>query len=202
MPHPTTLPLDAGGVYYRPPHVLSFRGARAQLEQYDGVHAHLWVLAGAALCVTLAAIPPAILALSVFVVHEGIAAYAVGLVSLCTTWLPRWAYESRLWERPVRARLARRTAFDPSVARISVNITERDVVAALTAIRRTGLVVEYIRTSGPVGADPQNTHIAVAQWAYRPQLDDFAFRDLVCEVLRSAGIWANVGGIEVNASPS
>jgi hypothetical protein len=200
MAHRTTLPLDAGGVYPGHPVVLSFRGARTQLAQYDGGWAHVRVVAGAGLWVSLSAIPPVILALSVFVVRDGVAAYAVGLVSLCTAWLPRWAYKSRLWERPVRARLARRTAFDPLVARISVNISEQDTLAACRAIRGAGLVIEYSRTSGAGGADPQNTHMAVAQWAYRPQLDDWAFRDLVCEVLRSAGICANVGGIEVDAS--
>jgi hypothetical protein len=178
--------------------VLSFRGARAQLAQYDGGWAHVRVLAGAVLWVSLTAIPPVTLALSVFVVHEGIAAYAVGLVALGTAWLPGWAYKSRLWERPVRARLARRTAFDPLVARISVNIRERDELAALRAIRGAGLVLEYTRTSGAVGAGPQTIHMAVAQWAYRPRLDDSAFRDLVCEVLRSASVRANVGGIEVD----
>jgi hypothetical protein len=202
MLHRATLPLDAGGVYHPPPLVLSYRGARTQLEQYDGARTHLRVLAGAAACLSIAAIPSGTLALSVFVVHEGIAAFAVGLVSLCTAWLPGWAYKSRLWERPVRARLARRTAFDPSVARICVNITERDVFAAWSAIRGAGLVVEYTRTSGPVGADQHNTRIAVAQWAYRAQVDDLAFRDLVCDVLRPAGISANVGGIEVNTGPS
>jgi hypothetical protein len=148
---------------------------------------------------SLRAIPPVTLALSVFAVHENLAAYAVGLVSLCTAWLPGWAYRSRLWETPVRSRLTHRTAFDPLVARISVNIRERDTVAACRAIRGAGLVVEYTRASRAVGADPHNTQVAVAQWAYRPQLDDFAFRDQVCKVLRSAEISANVGGIEVDA---
>jgi hypothetical protein len=202
MAHRTTLPLAPGGVYEPQPLVLSFRSARMQLVQYDGARAHLRVLAGAAWWVSLTAIPPVTLALSVFVVHNDVAAYAVGLVSLSTAWLPGWAYKSRLWERPVRARLARRVTFDPLVARISVNISERDTLAACRAIRGAGLVVEYTRASGPAGTEPQETHMAVAQWAYRPQLDDWAFRDLVCEVLRSAGIRANVGGIDVNTSPT
>jgi hypothetical protein len=193
-------PLVDADALYPPLPVQSYRDVRAELRQYEGARAQLCSFAGGALCLPFAATPPGVLALSIFVVHGGLVAYVVGLVSLCTTWLPGLAYRARLWERPVRDRLTWRSTFDPSVARVSVNIAERDIGAAWRVIRRAGLIVEYTRTLGHVGAEPRNTTIAVAQWAYRRQLDDFAFRDAVCEVFGSAGMWANVGGIEVNAA--
>jgi hypothetical protein len=197
---PLTNPLVDADALYPPLLVQSYRDARAELGQYEGARAQLRAFAGAALCLPFAATPPGVLALSILVVHGGLAAYVLGLVSLCTTWLPGWAYKARLWERPVRDRLALRTTFDPSVARVSVNVAEGDISAAWKAIRRAGLIVEYTRTFGHVDAEPRNTNIAVAQSAaFQPRLDDFAFRDVVCEVLGSAEIWANVGGIEVNA---
>jgi hypothetical protein len=195
---PLANPLVGATALYPPPAAQPFGSARAELTQYEGARTQLRLLAGAALFLPFAATPPGVLALSIFVAHGGLTAYAVGLVSLCTAWLPAWAYKVRLWERPVRARLARRTKSDAAVARVSVNIAATDIEAAWAAIRRAGLVVDYTRTLGHVGMEALNSNIAVAQWAYRPRLDDFAFRDVVCQVFRCAGMRANVGGIEVN----
>jgi hypothetical protein len=141
-----------------------------------------------------AAIPPGALAVGVFVVRGDLASYAVGLVSICTAWLPRWAWKQRLWERFVRRRLAWRTAFDPRVATVSVRLAEGDSAKALTSIRRAGLTYQHIRISAP---DGHSVTIAVAQWAFGARRDDFAFVDRVCDVFQAAGIAANVSGIEV-----
>jgi hypothetical protein len=186
----------AGGIYPPPPPLPSYREALAVLGQYERVSSRLLATAGGVLFLMAAAIPPGVLAVGVFVVRGDLASYAVGLLSICTAWLPRWAWQQRLWERFVRRRLARRTAFDPRVATVSVRLADRDSAEALRAIRHAGLTYQHTRISAP---DGHSVTVAVAQWAFGARRDDLVFRDLVCEVFRAADISANVGGIEVNA---
>ena len=184
----------AGGIYPAPPPPPSYREARAMLGQYERVSSWLRAAAGGVLSLTAVAIPPGLLAIGVFVVRGDLATYAVGLASLCTTWLPAWAWKQRLWERFVRRRLAWRAVYDARVATVSVRLANRDCAKALTAIRHAGLTYQYIRTSSP---DGHWVTIAVAQWAFGPGRDDVAFLDHVCEVFRATGISANVSGTEV-----
>jgi hypothetical protein len=186
----------AGGIYPLSPPPLSYREARALLGQYELASSWLRATAGGVLFLMAAAIPPGLLALGVLVVRGHLASYAVGLASLCTAWLPAWAWKQRLWERFVRRRLEWRTAFDPGVATVSVRLAERDSAEALRAIRHAGLTYQHTRISSP---DGHSVTIAVAQWAFGARRDDFPFLDHVCEVFRAAGISANVGGIEVSA---
>ncbi len=185
-----------GGIYPSPTPPPSYRDARAVLGQYERASSWLRATAGGALFLIAVAVPPSLLALGVFVVRGDLAAYAVGLASLCTAWLPAWAWKQRLCERFVRRRLVWRTAFDPRVATVSARLTDRDSAEALRVVRHAGLTYQYVRISAP---DRRSLTIAVAQWAFGAWRDDFAFRDQVCEVFRAAGISANVGGIEVNA---
>jgi hypothetical protein len=187
----------AGGIYPAPAPAPSYREARAALGQYELASSWLRATAGVVMSLTAAAIPPGLLALSVFVVRGELASYAVGLASLCTAWLPAWAWKQRLWERFVRRRLAWREEYDPRVATVSVRLGARDLSEALGAIRHAGLTYQYIRQSSP---DGRSVTIAVAQWAFASRRDDFAFLDQVCEVFGAAGISANVSGTEVNAN--
>jgi hypothetical protein len=173
--------------------------ARYLLRQYEGWLATARAVGGLALFGLIAAIPPGLLALSVWVVHGKIAAYGVGLLSLLTGWLPTWAYRRRLWELPVRRSLARRTAFDPRGAQVSVNIARADIEAARAAIRRAGLIVVYTRTRGDPLALPLNASISVARPISPPQVDYLAAREAVCKIFGSTPIQANVGGIHINA---
>ncbi len=109
----------------------SYREARALLGQYERASSWLRAAAGGVLFIVTAALPPGLLALGVFVVHGDLASYAVGLASLCTAWLPGWAWKRRLWEGYVRRRLAWRTAFDPRVATVSVRLADRHSAEAL-----------------------------------------------------------------------
>src|ERR1039458_1146147 len=187
----------AGGIYPPPPPPPSYRDALTMLGQYERASSRFRATAGGVLLLMAVAIPPGSLALGVFVVYRDLASYAVGLASLCTAWLPAWAWKQRLWERFVRRRLTWRTAFDPRVATVSVRLADGDSAEALRAIRHAGLTYQYTRISAP---DGHSVTIAVAQWAFGAQRDDFGFRDQVCEVFRAAGISANVGGIEVKES--
>lgn len=186
----------AGGLYPPPTPPLPYREARAVLGQYERASSWLRATAGGVLFLIAVAVPPSLLALGVFAVHGDLAAYAVGLASLCTAWLPGWAWKQRLWGRPVRRRLVWRTAFDPRVATVSARLAHGDSAKALKALRHAGMTYQYVRISA---ADRRSVTIAVAQWAFGTRRDDFAFRDQVCEVFRAARISANVGGIEVNA---
>jgi hypothetical protein len=186
----------AGGIYPPPPPPPSYREARAALGEYEPASSRLRAIAGGVLLVMAAAVPPGLLALGVFVVRGDLASYAVGLASLCTAWLPAWAWKQRVWERLVRRRLAWRSEYDPRVATVSVRLADRDCAEALSAIRHAGLTYQYIRISSP---DGHSVTIAVAQWAFGARQDDVVFRDHVCEVFRAAGISANVSGTEVNA---
>jgi hypothetical protein len=129
----------------------------------QGWRATVRAIGGLRLFGGIAAFPPCLLAFSVWVVHGKIAAFAVGLVSLLTGSLPAWAYRRRVWEAPVRRPLARRTAFDPRGAQVSVNVARADIEAAWGAIRRAGLVVVYTRTRGDPLALPLNSTISVAR---------------------------------------
>lgn len=195
-------PVLDGRWLYPPDRTLSYTEARFELSQYEGRRALFTASRGVLLCVPFLAVPPGLLALSIFVVPGGVLAYAVGLVSLCTASLPGWAYQQRLWERPVRNRVAWRLRRDPRVATVSVIVQEQDESASWRALHRAGLVIPYSTRRAHVGADLRTSQIAVAQWAERAQLDDFAFRDIVCEVFRAAGIWVNVGGVEVGSRPA
>lgn len=186
----------AGGIYPVPPPPPSYREARAMLGQYERASSWFRATAGGVVFLLPVAVPPGLLALSVFVVRGELASYAVGLLSLCTAWLPAWVWRQRLWERFVRRRLAWRAAFDPRVATVSVLLAAGRSAEAVRAIRQAGLTYQYTRISAPDGS---RVTIAVAQWAFGPRRDDFAFRDHVCDVFRTAGISANVSGIEVNA---
>lgn len=186
----------ASGIYPEPPPPLSFRDARAVLCQYERSSTWFRTAAGGLVTFIAVAVAPGLLALSVFDVHGKLGSYALGLASLCTAWLPSRAWKQRWWERWVRRRLAWRTAFDPRVPTVSVQLGERDSAAAMRAIRHSGLTYQYTRLSAP---DGHSVTVAVAQWAFGPLQDDLAFRDHVCEVFRSAGVSANVGGVEVDA---
>lgn len=186
----------AGGIYPVPPPPVSHRDALAVLGQYERASSRLRAAAGGVIFLLAAAIPPGLLAVSVFVVRGDLASYVVGLVSLCTGWLPAWAWKKRLWERFVRRRLAWRTRFDARVATVSVRLADGDSADALRVIRRAGLTYPPVRISAP---DRHSVTIVVAQWAFGVRRDDDAFRDEVCEVFRAAGIPANVSGIEVKA---
>lgn len=191
--------VNPGEGIYPPEVALDFATTRGILQQYEGWRAMVRTIGGGLLCLPLAATPPGLLALSVWVTHSGLAAYAIGLLSLATTSLPGWAYRRRLWERPVLASLARHTVYDPRVAQVSVNVADEDLEAAWLAIRRAGLIVVYTRRRGDLDARPLNVNISVARNAAAAPVDDYAARDLVCEVFRQTAIYANVGGIEVNA---
>ena len=65
------------------------------LAQYERASSWLRAAAGGVVFLMAAAVPPGLLALSVFVVHGDLASYAVGLASLSTTWLPAWAWKQR-----------------------------------------------------------------------------------------------------------
>jgi hypothetical protein len=187
----------AGGIYPAPAPALSYREARAELGQYERASSRLRAAGGGVLFLMAVAIPPGLLALGVFVVRGELASYAVGLASLCTTWLPAWAWKRRLWERFVRRRLEWRTEYDARVATVSVRLGATDLSRALSAIRHAELTYQYIRPSSP---DGRSITIAVAQWAFTARRADVAFLEHVCEVFRTAGISANVSGTEVNAS--
>ena len=96
------------------------------LGQYERASSWLRAAAVGVVFLMAAAIPPGLLALSVFVVHGDLASYAVGLASLSTTWLPAWAWKQRVWERFVRRRLAWRSEYDARVATVSVRLADRD----------------------------------------------------------------------------
>jgi len=191
--------MNPGEGVYPPEVALDFATARAILHQYEGWRARARTIGGWLLCLPLAAAPPGLLALSVWVAHSGLAAYAIGLLSLATTSLPGWAYRRRLWERPVLASLARHTVYDPRVAQVSVNVADEDLEAAWLAIRRAGLIVVYTRRRGDLDARPLNVNISVARNVAAPRVDDYTAREVVCDVFQRAAIHANVGGIEVNA---
>jgi hypothetical protein len=177
---------------------LDYSTARHLLGQYEGWRARARTIGGLALFAPFGATPPALLALSVWVAHGGIVSYGVGLLSLLTTSLPGWAYRRRLWERPVRSRLARRTAYDPRVAQVSVNVAGADLEAAGAVIRRAGLIVVHARSRGDFDAFPLNANISVARPISLPRVDDYAARDAMCELFRATKIPVNVGGVEVN----
>jgi hypothetical protein len=126
----------------------------------------------------------------------------VGLVSLATTSLPGWAHRRRFWERPVRSRLASRTAYDPRVAQVLVNVADEDLEAAWSVIRRAGLIDVYSRRRGDLDALSLNVTISVARPTTVPRVDDYAARDAVCEIFRATKIPANIGGIEINTRDS
>jgi len=201
LTNPLVEPVGADGLYPTP-RPLSYGEAKYELNQYEGRSARLTVAAGWARCVPFVVVPPAVLAVSVFAAPGGVAAYAIGLVSLCTAWLPGWAYRRRLWERPVLKRVVWRLSYDPRVPTVSVIVQENDEKTAWRAIHKAGLIELHTTRRAHIGSDPRTSQIAIAQWAARPQLDDYAFRDVVCEMLRAAGIWANVGGVEIGTPPS
>ena len=84
----------AGGIYPMPPSPPPYREARAMLGQYERYSSWLRSTAGGALFLMAVAIPPGVLALGVFVVRGDLATYAVGLISLCTAWLPPLGVEA------------------------------------------------------------------------------------------------------------
>jgi hypothetical protein len=184
----------AGGIYPVPLPPPSYSEARSVLAQYERSSSWLLATTRAVLSLVAAATPAGVLALSVFVVRGDLASYALGLVSLSTAWLPVWVWKQRLWERYVRQRLAWRSAFDPQVATVSVRLSDRDSASVVAAIRRAGLTYQHSRISAP---DGYAVTIAVAQWAFGARRDDATFREQVCDVVRAAGIAANVGGVEV-----
>ncbi len=192
------VPITVGEALYPPEIALDYSTARHLLGQYEGWRARICAIGGVALFVPFGATPPALLALSVWVARGGIGAYGVGLLSLVTTSLPAWAYRRRVWERPVRSCLARRTAYDPRVAQVSVNVADADLQAAWTVIRRAGLIAVYSRSRGDLDALPLNVNISVARPISLPHTDDYAARDAVCEVFRATKIRVNVGGVEIN----
>jgi hypothetical protein len=182
-----------------PPEIaVDYGTVRHVLRQYEGWRARARAIAGMVVFAPFVATPPALLALSVWVAHGGIEAFGVGLVSLATTSLPGWAHGRRLWERPVRSRLASRTAYEPRVAQVLVNVADEDLEAARLVIRRAGLIDVYSRTRGDVDALPLNVTIAVARPSSLPRIDDYAARDAVCEIFRATKIPANVGEVEIN----
>jgi hypothetical protein len=172
--------------------------ARRVLRQYEGRRASVRAIGGHALFSAIAAIPPCVLALSVWGVHGKIEAYAVGLLSLLTGTLPAWAYRRRVWEHPLRRSLARRTGFPPHGAQVSVNVASADVEAAWSAIRRAGMGVVYTRTRGDRLAPPLKANISVARPISLPDVDYMDARAAVCKLFDSTGIQANVGGVEIN----
>jgi hypothetical protein len=190
--------MTAADALYPAPFSNDYGTARHLLRQYEGWRATARTIGGLALVVPIAAIPPGLLALSVWVVHSKIGAYGVGLLSLLTGSFPAWAYRRRVWELPVRRSLRRRTAYDPRGTQVSVNIAHTDVEAAWAAIRRAGLIVVYTRTRGDPLALPLNTNVSVARAINLPQVDYVPAREDVCKILGSTRIRANVGGVEIN----
>lgn len=172
--------------------------ARQLLGQYEGRRATILTIEGVALVVPLVAIPPALLAISVWVAQGGIGQFAVGLLSIATGWLPSWGYKRRIWEQPVRQRLACRTAFDPAVPQVSVNIARADLDVASVALRRADLIVAHSRIRGDFDARPLDTNISIARPSRLAAVEYEATRDAVVDVFRSTRIAANVGGVEVN----
>lgn len=177
--------------------VPSCLAALFELKQYEGRRAYLPYASGLLVSGAAFLVPPAVLAVAVFAVEGKLATYALGLASLATGGLPAWAVKSRLWARRTMRRWQLRTEYDASVARVTVNIVERDAARTGEIVRGAGLVIEYARSSYG-GDDPRNFHLAIAQWARSPQLDDVAFRDRLVGLFSQAEIWANVAGIDVN----
>jgi hypothetical protein len=176
----------------------AYRDALFELRQYDGWRAYLPTLRSLAISAAALAVPLAVLAVGVFVVNGKLATYLVGLISLATAGLPAWALKSKLWVRRTLERLSVRHEYDPHVPRVTVNLREIDATHAGRILREAGLVVEYARI-GYGGDDPRTFHLAVAQWARTPAVEETIFRDRVESLFARSGIWANVSGTEVNA---
>jgi hypothetical protein len=147
-----------------------YRDALSELRQYDGWRAYLPALRGLATAAAALAVPLAVLAVGVFLVNGKIASYLVGLISLATAGLPAWALKTKPWARRTLERWSARQEYDPHIPRVTVNIREIDAAHAGRALRAAGLVLEYARVS--YGEDPKNFHIAVAQWARAPALEE------------------------------
>jgi hypothetical protein len=176
----------------------AYRDALFELRQYEGWRAYLPTLWGLAISAAALAVPLAVLAVGVFVVNGKVASYLVGLISLATAGLPAWALKSKLWARRTLERLSVRHEYDPHVPRVTVNVREIDATHAGRILREAGLVVEYARIGYGVG-DPKSFHLAVAQWARIPALEETMFRDQVESLFARSGIWANVSGTEIKA---
>jgi hypothetical protein len=143
-----------------------YRVAVGVLAQYEGVRAYLRVASGALPSLVVAAIPLGIIAVSVYVVRGGAWAFAVDVVSLFTASLPFWAFKARLWERLVRERLDRWTAYDATVPRVSVNVAQAHADASCEALRHAGLVLAFTRLNGAAAPGLLGYAIDVARPAF------------------------------------
>jgi hypothetical protein len=176
----------------------SYRRDVWRLAQFERRGAYLRVAAGLIMFAAIPALPLAILYASVYATHTRAGQLALGVLLIAATTTAGWLWKRRLWEQPVRRRLAEWQSHEPGMNEVGVTIADADVQAACVVLMRAQLYPWFFRNSNPIPDAPGlDRYLGVVLPSILPQVEFDEVADRTRRALQQARIRARVVGVDV-----
>lgn len=176
----------------------SYRADLWQLAQFERRPTYLRAAAGLVTFLAMPAFPLAVLYASVYVADSRPIQLALGVLLIAATTAASWLWRRRLWERPVRRRLAEWQSHEPGMSEVGVAIADADISAACVVLMHAHLYPSFSRHSNRIHDAPElDRYLGVVLPSILPQVEFDEVAERTRQALRQAGIRARVVGVDV-----
>jgi hypothetical protein len=176
----------------------SYRADLWQLAQFERRGAYLRAAAGLVTFLAMPGFPLAVLYASVFVADTRPVQLILGVLLIAATTTASWLWKRRLWEQPVRRRLAEWQSHEPGMSEVGVAIADADVPAACVVLMRAHLYPWFSRHSNRIPDAPGlDRYLGVVLPSILPRVEFDEVAERARQALQQAGIRARVVGVDV-----